>query len=189
MHSDAVLFFKCLSDSVERLLHFARGVEHHLRPMLHRRLKVVDRRGKVHRVAVDVGRKTGVLLLAEVLAGLLVGEREPAGRGDVGRLVNGVNLVLRGKALGHDFKLKLTDGTQKDVAELAGEDLNGAFFAEILQALLKLLGLERVFASGGAEEFRRKARDAREAELLAFGKCIADVERPEQTRKNAMRSR
>ena len=84
--------------------------------MLHRRLKVVDRRGKVHRVAVDVGRKTGVLLLAEVLAGLLVGEREPAGRGDVGRLVDGVNLVLRGKALGHDFKLKLTDGTQKDVA-------------------------------------------------------------------------
>ena len=144
--------------------------------MLHRRLKVVDRRGKVHRVAVDVGRKTGVLLLAEVLAGLLVGEREPAGRGDVGRLVDGVNLVLRGKALGHDFKLKLTDGTQKDVAELAGEDLNDAFFSEFLQALLKLLGLERVFASGGAEEFRRKARDAREAELLAFGKCIADVE-------------
>ena len=102
--------------------------------MLHRGLQVVDRRAEVDSVAVDVGRKTRPLLALEILAGGVVREGEPAGRRDVGAFVDRVDLVLRGEALGDDFKLQLSDRTEKDVPELPGEDLNCALFAEFLQA-------------------------------------------------------
>ena len=144
--------------------------------MLHRGLQVVDRRGEVDGVAVDVGRKTRPLLALEILAGGVVREGEPAGRRDVGAFVDRVDLVLRGEALGDDFKLQLSDRTEKDVPELPGEDLNGALFAEFLQALLKLLGLEGVLAAGRAEEFRREVRNARKEHALAFGERVTDVQ-------------
>ena len=153
-------------------------MEGYLRPVLHRRLKVVDRRCKINLVAVHIRCEPCSLLRLEVALCLLIREGEPARGRNIRRFVDRIDLVFIRETLGNNFKLQLPDGAEHDVAEFAGEDLDGAFFAQFLKALLKLLGFEGVLASSGTEEFRRKVRDARELQLLTRSERIADMKLP-----------
>ena len=49
------------------------------------------------------------------------------------------------------------------------EDLGRSFLAQLLQAFLQLLGLERVAQARGAEHLRREVGDALEMQGLALG--------------------
>jgi hypothetical protein len=68
---------------------------------------------------------------------------------DVGGVVEGVDLVLGREALGDDLELQHADGAEQQVVVDDGlEHLDGAFLAQLLQALLQLLGLEAGRAGG-----------------------------------------
>ena len=107
----------------------------------------------------------------------VVGEGEPARGGDVRGLVDRVDLVFGREALGDDLELQLADGTEHQrVRRRRLEHLDRAFLAQLLQALLQLLGLERVARARDAEEFRREIGDALERQRLAFGQRVADLQ-------------
>jgi hypothetical protein len=106
-----------------------------------------------------------------------VGEGQPARSVDVGRLEDGIDLVLGLQALGDDLELQSADrAEQQRAAGEVFEDLDGAFFAEFLQAFLQLLALQRIAQAGDAEEFGREVGDALEGQRFAFGQAVADVQ-------------
>ena len=138
----------------------ARGVEADLRPALHRHLQVEAVGREVHGVAVDVGGQRRRAIALEVAARLLVGIGQPARGRDAGVVVDRVDLVFAGQPRGDDFELQLADGAQQQrVADGRLEHLDRAFLAELLQALLQLLGLERIARARDAEELRREIRE------------------------------
>ena len=58
----------------------------------------------------------------------------------------------------------------------SGKNTCRAFFGQLLQALAQLLGLERVLQAHAAEQFRGEVRNTREAQRLAFGEGVADLD-------------
>ena len=66
--------------------------------------------------------------------------------------------------------------TEIKIAEFIFKDLNRTFLTEFLQALVKLLGFERIFRTSAAEKFRSEVWDAGKAEHFALCECVADVE-------------
>ena len=156
----------------------ARRVEADLRPALHRHLQVELVRREIHRVAVDVGRERRRAVALEVAAHLLVGKGEPARGRDARVVVDRVDLVLASRgACATTSNCSWPDGAQQQrVADDGLEHLDRAFLAQLLQALLQLLGLERIARARDAEELRREIRDALERERLAFGQRVADLE-------------
>ena len=104
-----------------------------------------------------------LLLAFEVLARDFIREGQPARGVDVGRFEDRVDLVLGLQALGDNLELQDADGAEQQVAgRQVFEDLDRAFFAEFLQALLQLLAFQRIAQAGDAEEFRREVGDALE---------------------------
>ena len=93
------------------------------------------------------------------------------GRGTVDDAVLGLEPVL------DDFELQLADRAhQQRVVEHRLEHLHRAFLAELAQAFLQLLGAQRVAQLRAAEQFGREIRNAFEAEILAFGQRIANLQ-------------
>ena len=70
------------------------------------------------------------------------------------------------QAVLHHFELQLADGAQQHrAADLGAEHLDRAFFAELGQALLQLLGAQRVLQHHGHEEFGREEGQAGELQV------------------------
>jgi hypothetical protein len=82
---------------------------------------------------------------ARIAARCVVGEGQPAGGVDVGRLEYGIDLVLGLQTLGDDLELQVADrAEQQRAAGEVLEDLDRSLFAELLQAFLQLLALQRI---------------------------------------------
>src|SRR6185437_13554346 len=148
-------------------------------PALHRHLQVVLVAGEIDRIAVDVGGERRRVLLFEAAPRRFIGISEPARGRNRGRVVDGVDLVLAGQAVGDDLELQLADGAQQQgVAVHALEHLDRALLAELLQAFLQLLRLERIARPRDAEELRGEVRNALEAERFALGQRVTDLQQP-----------
>src|SRR5699024_9294987 len=88
-------------------------------------------------------------------------------------------IVLGLKAVFEHLKLKHADHADDDLLKPdagALERLNGAFLAQLHDALDELLALEAVYARHAGEKLRRKDRDAREPALFACAQRIAQRE-------------
>src|SRR5690606_11397485 len=109
------------------------------------------------------------------LAGGLGGD--PAGGGVLDALVVGVDVVLALEAVLHDLELELADGADDEVAaDERLEDLDRALLGELLEALGEGLGLEGALEEDAAEELGGEAGDAGEAQELAGGEGVADLD-------------
>src|SRR5207248_822605 len=106
--------------------------------------------------------------------------RDPAGD-LVGKPVErdlGPVLVL--EAVLQDLELQRADGAEDRVLHAQAalrEDLDRAFLAELQEAFLQLLALERVLAAHAREDLRRKPRQLGELERRPFAERVADTQR------------
>src|SRR3989344_1971161 len=161
----------------EALAMFTRGMEAHRGPLFHDDLQDVAVGGEVYQVVVRVAGHVFGLLLLEIAPRGVVREREPARGMDGGLVVQGVHPVFALQQLRHHLELQLADGAEERVAaDEALEFLDRPLLAEFAQALLQLLGLDRVARARGAKQLRREIRNALEAQGLALGEGIADLQ-------------
>ena len=102
---------------------------------------------------------------------------DPAGTGVLAAFQADVGVVLAFESVLHHFKLQLANGTQQHVATgLGAKDLDRAFFAQLGQALLQLLGAQRVFQHHRHEHLRRKEGQAGELQShAAVGDGVAQL--------------
>ena len=109
----------------------------------------------------------GVFKLAQFGGGVC---GDPAGTCVLAAFQAHVGVVLCFQAVLHHFKLQLAYSAQEHGAAGVGfEDLDGAFFAQLGQALLQLLGAQGVLEDHGHEQFRREEGQARELQIGDIG--------------------
>src|SRR5262249_20737778 len=102
----------------------------------------------------------------------------PARGGDVDRLELTLDAVLVAQPISRDFELERADGAQDQiVAEQRAEELRRALLAQLREALLQRLELQRVLEHRAPEQLGREARNPGESERLALREAVADVDR------------
>src|SRR5690606_30136758 len=100
-----------------------------------------------------------------------------AGESVVALLVTAFDLVFLLEPAGDHIELQYADRAEEDVVVALGEEhLGGPFLGQLLQALAQLLGLERVLQAYPAEQLRRKVWNTGEADVLAGGEGITDLD-------------
>src|SRR3990167_151997 len=115
----------------------------------------------------------GVFELAQL--GWRVGG-DPARAGVLAALQPHVGVVLGLESVLHHLELQLSHGAQQHVAARVGlENLDRAFLAQLGQALLQLLGAQRVFQHHGHEHFGREEGQAGELQAGAVGDGVAQL--------------
>ena len=91
------------------------------------------------------GRHRSCGFVLEIAKRRGIGEGEPAGGGDIGWIVERVDLVFASQSVRHHVELQLPDrAEQQRIVPRAFEDLDRPFLAQLLETFLKLLGLEGV---------------------------------------------
>jgi hypothetical protein len=131
--------------------------------------QVGQRVGRVVRHA----QRVGVLELAQLGRGV---GRDPARAGVLAAFQAHVAVVLGLQAVLHHLELQLAHGAQQHVAAGVGlEDLDGAFLAQLHQALLQLLGAQRVLQHHGHEQLGREEGQAGELQAGAVGDGVAQL--------------
>ena len=101
----------------------------------------------------------------------------PAGFIQTERLPTALRTVFVLQTILDDLELQRAHRADDLAAvERRGEELRHAFVHELVDALGQLLELQRVGVLDVAELFGGERRDAREAELFAFGERVADLE-------------
>lgn len=158
-------------------LEFGGGVEFQFGVVLAGDLQHPFAFGKEHRVVFAVERNGGrfaaheLLELHLIVAGyperLVVAERHEVALGSV--------LVFEAEL--DDVELQFAHRADDLAAAVLHEELRHTFFGELPDSLVELLGLERVAVFEQLENFRRKARNAPELQILAFGEGVADFQR------------
>ena len=102
--------------------------------------------------------------------------RDPSGAGVLAAFEPYVGVVLGLQPVLHHFELQLPDGAQQHrAADFGPEHLDRAFLAQLRQALLKLLGAQRIAQDHGHEEFRREEGQAGELQRRAIGDGVAEL--------------
>src|SRR5690606_18434561 len=97
----------------------------------------------------------------------------PASSGHVHLFVYGLYLVLIFQTIGYDLKLQYAHRAYDDIVAVQGEKyLSGAFFGQLLQAFLQLLGFQRILQTNTAEQLGGKMGDTGEFQLLTRGEGI-----------------
>lgn len=158
-------------------LEFGGGVEFQFGVVLAGDLQHPFAFGKEHRVVFAVEgygcrfAPDELLELLLVVAGyperLVVAERREVALGSV--------LVFEAEL--DDVELQFAHRSDDLAAAVLHEELRNTLFGELTDALVELLGLERVAVFEHLEDFRRKARNAPELQILAFGERVADFQR------------
>ncbi|MPM42898.1 hypothetical protein SDC9_89570 [bioreactor metagenome] len=155
---------------------FAKRMEVNLRETFLRQPDVIRAGAQIGQRICGIARHAqwiGVLELAQFGRGV---GRNPARAGVLAAFQANVAVVLGVQAVLHHFKLQLADGAQQHVAAGFGlEDLDGAFFAQLHQALLKLLGAQGVLQHHGHEEFRCEEGQAGELQVRPVGDGVAQL--------------
>src|SRR5688572_29781033 len=139
----------------------ARIGEADVRVALLRHLQVHGARSEIDQVAEVVAREARVVLVLEFLELLDVLRADPAGAMDRRRLERGLDAVLVLQAELRNLELQLADRAEDDV--VVGQrpvDLRRALFAELVESLVELLGLERIAQHDAAEQLGREVRHA-----------------------------
>ena len=95
-------------------------------------------------VTIDIVGQPHCLLTLELLAGRLIWKYQPACQLGVTGFIEGIDLVLGLKAVGHDLELQQTDCAQQDMPECVFKNLDRPFLSEFTKALGQLLGLEGI---------------------------------------------
>ena len=115
---------------------------------------------------------------AKLLELALIVAVHPARGVDIHRFVNRLDLILVLQAIGDHIELKLAHRAHNQVRGVhQRKHLRGALLRELLQTLLKLLGLHGITQANAAKQFRRKVRDTGETEGFTVGKGVADLNR------------
>src|SRR5690606_37233843 len=97
---------------------------------------------------------------------------------DVDRLEATIDAVFVPEPIRRDVELQRPDRAQDQiVVHERPKELRRALLAELRQALLQRLQLQRVAQHRAAKQLRREIRYAGEHEALAFGEAVADVDR------------
>src|SRR5690606_30332922 len=141
-------------------------------------LQVDPGRREVDQFAGRIDREVLRVLLAELLELAFVVAADPARGGDLYRLEHRLDPVFVLQPVRGHVELQRADRAQHQVVgHQRAEELGRAFLAELGQALVQLLELERVAQARAAEKFRREVGDAGERQRLAFGEAVADRDR------------
>src|SRR5262249_16227246 len=122
------------------------------------------RRREIDELARVVLRDVRDELLRELLD-LRALAAHPARRGDVDRLELAFDAVLVAQPVGCDLELERADGAQdRVVAEQRAKELRRALLAQLREAFLQRLELQRILEDRAPEELRREARNPGERE-------------------------
>src|SRR5271167_4524077 len=149
---------------------FARLEKADLRPPFLGQAEIDPCRCEIHQLAGMIDGEIFMGLFSKLPEPLLIARTHPARHSHIDWLENALHPVFVLQTKGDYFELQLADGAENQVIVAQRlEQLRGALFAELREALLQSLHPQRILENRAAKYFGSEIRHSGEREVFALG--------------------